>query len=84
MSEDVSQCDHFPDVSIDGRVILKLFLNKWCEWGWTTFHHYEGLVFGFCECGNEDWGFSTWKEILTRYCIPCGHLYESVASLFLA
>jgi len=54
MSEDVSQCDHFPDVSIDGRVILKLFLNKWCEWGWTTFHHYEGLVFGFCECGNED------------------------------
>jgi len=28
MSEDVIECDHFPDLSIDGRVILKLFLNK--------------------------------------------------------
>jgi hypothetical protein len=28
MSEDVNECDHFPDIGIDGRVILKLFFNK--------------------------------------------------------
>jgi len=33
MSEDVKECDHFPDRSVDGRVILKLLLNKYCGWG---------------------------------------------------
>jgi hypothetical protein len=47
----VNERDHLEDLSVDGKIILELFLGKY---GWTLWIGFIcGPVAGPCERGNE-------------------------------
>jgi len=48
------------DLSVCGKVIIKLILRKWYGvegMDWITLAQDRERVAGCCECGNEPWGF---------------------------
>jgi hypothetical protein len=53
--ENPKRGDHFEDLCVDGRIILKGTLKKWGVGMWTGFFRgsAEGPVLGSCEHGNE-------------------------------
>jgi hypothetical protein len=55
--------DHSEDIDVDGRIILECTLGKWGEM-WIGFIWLKcGPVTGFCEHGNNTFGFHKRREI---------------------
>jgi len=55
--------DHFEDLGLDGRIILKWVIKKWGR-AWTTLIWLRtGQVAGFCKCGNKLLGSIKYGEV---------------------